>query len=185
MSFAGVAGIMAAEQDVMILSGVVMAFFLILLFIIRIAKRNEAPHQSHMLGDTGSSRHRNREPRITDLTHIEDLVDNAARPQVPGSAVNASNNDRDNSLRGNQDVKSTEAEEDFKIFRRSPLATSKKQMSSSEAIPVIEELELIEKNMIALKGLFHDGHITRDVYVDETRTLYTQAKTLADMSGAL
>jgi hypothetical protein len=55
----------------------------------------------------------------------------------------------------------------------------------SEFAPVIEELELIEKNMIALKSLFHDGHITRDVYVDETRTLYTQAKTLADMSAAL
>ena len=33
MDFAGVAGIMAAEQDVMILGGVVMTFFLILLFI--------------------------------------------------------------------------------------------------------------------------------------------------------
>lgn len=185
MGFAGVAGIMAAEQDVMILGGVVMAFFLILLFIIRIAKRNEAPHQSYMSGDTESSRHSNREPRITDLTHIEDLVDNVARPQVAGSAVYASNDDPDNSRRDNQDVKSTDAKEDFKIFRRTPLATSKKHMSLSESAPVIEELELIEKNMIAIKGLFHDGHITRDVYVDETRTLYTQAKILADMSGAL
>ena len=185
MDFAGVAGIMAAEQDVMILGGVVMAFFLILLFIIRIAKRNEAPHQSHMSGHAGSARHSKGEPRITDLTHIEDQVHNAAPPQVPGSAVHASNSDPDNSLRDSQDVKSTEAEEDFKIFRRTPLATPKKQMSLSESTPVTEELELIEKNMIALKGLFRDGHITRDVYVDETRTLYNQAKTLADMSGVL
>ena len=185
MDFAGVAGIMAAEQDVMILGGVVMAFFLILLFIIQTAKRNKAPRHSHMSGHAGSAKHSKGEPRITDLTHIEDQVHNAAPPQVPGSAVHASNSYPDNSLRDSQDVKSTEAEEDFKIFRRTPLATPKKQMSLSESEPVTEELELIEKNMIALKGLFHDGHITRDVYVDETRTLYNQAKTLADMSGAL
>ena len=185
MDFAGVAGIMAAEQDVMILGGVVMAFFLILLFIIQKAKRNEAPRHTHMSGYAGSARHIKGEPRITDLTHIEDQVHNAAPPQVPGSAVHASNSDPDNSLRDSQDVKSTEAEEDFKIFRRTPLTTPKKQMSLSESAPVTEELELIEKNMIALKGLFHDGHITRDVYVDETRTLYNQAKTLADMSGVI
>ena len=185
MDFAGVAGIMAAEQDVMILGGVVMAFFLILLFIIQTAKRNEAPRHSHMSGHAGSARHSKGEPRITDLTHIEDQVHNSAPPQVPGSAVNASNSDPDNSLRDSQDVKSTEAEEDFKIFRRTALAAPKKQVSISESAPVIEELELIEKNMIALKGLFHDGHITRDVYVDETRTLYNHAKTLADMSGVL
>ena len=185
MDFAGVAGIMAAEQDVMILGGVVMAFFLILLFIIQAAKRNEAPRHSHMSGHAGSARHSKGEPRITDLTHIEDQVHNTAPPQVPGFAVHASNSDPDNRLRDSQDVKSTEAEEDFKIFRRTPLATPKKQMSLSESAPVTEELELIEKNMIALKGLFRDGHITRDVYVDETRTLYNQAKTLADMSGVL
>ena len=104
---------------------------------------------------------------------------------MTGSAVHASKSDPDNSLRDSQDVKSTEAQEDFKIFRRTPLATTKKQVSLSESAPVTEELELIEKNMIALKGLFHDGHITRDVYVDETRTLYNQAKTLADLSGVL
>ena len=185
MDFAGVAGIMAAEQDVMILGGVVMAFFLILLFIIRTAKRNEAPRHSHMSGHAGSERHSKGEPRITDLTYIEDQVNNAAPLQVTGSAVNASKSDPDNSLRDSQDVKSTEAEEDFKIFRRTPLAAPKKQVSMSEFAPVIEELELIEKNMIALKGLFRDGHITRDVYVDETRTLYNQAKTLADLSGVL
>ena len=185
MDFAGVAGIMAAEKDVMILGGVVMAFFLILLFIIRTAKRNEAPHHSHISGHAGSARNSKSEPRITDLTHIEELVHKAPPLQVPGSAVHASNSDADNSLGNSQDVKSTEAEEDFKIFRRTPLATPKKQMSLSESTPVAEELELIEKNMIALKGLFRDGHITRDVYVDETRTLYNQAKTLADMSGVL
>jgi hypothetical protein len=34
--------------------------------------------------------------------------------------------------------------------------------------------------MMSLKDMFRIGYITRDVYVDETRMLYNQAKSLAD-----
>ena len=74
MDFAGVAGIMAAEQEVMILGGIVMAFFLILLLIIRTAKRNDVPRASHMSGDTDPTMHGQGKPRITELTNIEGPV---------------------------------------------------------------------------------------------------------------
>jgi hypothetical protein len=65
-------------------------------------------------------------------------------------------------------------EEDFKIFKRVALANQPPVESPAE-INEDDELAIIEKNMVRLKELFHEGHITRDVYVDETRTLYHQA----------
>ena len=82
MDFAGVAGIMAAEQEVMILGGIVMAFFLILLLIIRTAKRNDVPRASHMSGDTDRTMHGQGKPRITELTNIEGPV----KEPMPDSA---------------------------------------------------------------------------------------------------
>ena len=39
-------------------------------------------------------------------------------------------------------------------------------------------LAAIEQEMLAIKQLFVDGHILKDVYVSETRRLYGKAKTL-------
>ena len=39
-------------------------------------------------------------------------------------------------------------------------------------------LAAIEQEMLAIKQLFVDGHILKDVYVAETRRLYSKAKTL-------
>ena len=69
--------------------------------------------------------------------------------------------------------------EDFKIFKRT--ASASQPASEPKVRTEIDEdneLAIIEKNMVRLKELFHEGHITRDVYVDETRTLYHQAKSL-------
>ena len=40
-------------------------------------------------------------------------------------------------------------------------------------------LAAIEQEMLAIKQLFVDGHILKDVYVAETRRLYGKAKTLS------
>ena len=39
-------------------------------------------------------------------------------------------------------------------------------------------LAAIEQEMLAIKQLFADGHILKDVYVNETRRLYSKAKAL-------
>lgn len=75
------------------------------------------------------------------------------------------------------DVSAETIEEDFKIFKRVAPA-SQPPVESPAEINEDDELAIIEKNMVRLKELFHEGHITRDVYVDETRTLYHQAKSI-------
>ena len=43
-------------------------------------------------------------------------------------------------------------------------------------------LRLIEKEMVRLRDLYKGGHITRDMYIDETRSLYHQARGLTSVS---
>ena len=212
VDFTGVAGIMAAEQEVMILCGVVMAFIFILLLIIRTAKRNDVPRASHTSGDLAHTRNGKGEPRITELTNngkgepriteltnIEDSVnklklDNAVLPDAAAEAqvstATISIVEQSDGLDNGQDMPSSavtlaEGQEDFKIFRRAGSAVSNKKASLSNPVLATEELQLIEQSMVSLKNMFRDGHITRDVYVDESRTLYRQAKSIAEISGVL
>ena len=84
---------------------------------------------------------------------------------------------------------SAEAEqlEEFRIFKRPKGAPAKSARPSSpaaadEQLSTTEHLQLIEKNMIRLRDLYQGGHITRDMYVDETRSLYHQARGLSSIS---
>lgn len=77
--------------------------------------------------------------------------------------------------------------EDFRIFKRPKGAPAKPARPSSpaaadEQLSTTEHLRLIEKNMIRLRDLYQGGHITRDMYVDETRSLYHQARGLSSIS---
>lgn len=77
--------------------------------------------------------------------------------------------------------------EDFRIFKRPKGAPAKPVRPSSSAaadeqLSTTEHLRLIEKNMIRLRDLYQGGHITRDMYVDETRSLYHQARGLSSIS---
>jgi hypothetical protein len=174
LDFAGVAGIMAAEQEVMILGGIVMAFFLILLLIIRIAKRNDVPRAPYMSGDADSTMRGQGKPRIAELTNIE----GPAEETMPKSPL-------DEGQKKGQSISSSamslsDDEEDFKVFRRTTPAKPKNQAPLPEIIPITDQLRLIEQSMMSLKDMFRTGYIARDVYVDETRVLYNQAKSLAD-----
>ena len=77
--------------------------------------------------------------------------------------------------------------EDFRIFKRPKGVPAKPVRPSSSAaadeqLSTTEHLRLIEKNMIRLRDLYQGGHITRDMYVDETRSLYHQARGLSSIS---
>ena len=195
VDFAGVTGIMAAEQEVMILGGIVMAFFLILLLIIRTAKRNDVPRASQMSGDTDRTMHGQGKPRITELTNIEGPVkepmpdsapDNEAEKLAQQLSINGMpKSPLDEGQNKGQSISSSamslsDDEEGFKVFRRTTPAKPKNQASLPETTPITDELRLIEQSMMSLKDMFRTGYITRDVYVDETRMLYNQAKSLAD-----
>ena len=74
-----------------------------------------------------------------------------------------------------------EQTDDFMIFKRSERSAPqrKEEMLSSEGLSIEENLQLIEREMIKLRDMFKQGHVTRDVYVDETRNLYHQARAIA------
>ena len=195
MDFAGVAGIMAAEQEVMILGGIVMAFFLILLLIISTAKRNDVPRASYLSGDTDRTMHGQGKPRITELTNIEGPVkepmpdsalDNEAEKLAQQLSINGMpESPLDEGQNKGQPISSSvmslsDDEEGFKVFRRTTPAKPKNQAPLLETTPITDELRLVEQSMMSLKDMFRTGYITRDVYVDETRMLYNQAKSLAD-----
>ena len=58
----------------------------------------------------------------------------------------------------------------FQFFKR----TGEEKMQGDDDLA----LAAIEQEMLAIKQLFVDGHILKDVYVAETRRLYGKAKTL-------
>ena len=179
----------------MILGGIVMAFFLILLLIIRTAKRNDVPRASHMSGDTDPTMHGQGKPRITELTNIEGPVkepmpdsapDNEAEKLAQQLSIDGMpKSPLDEGQNKGQSISSSvmslsDDEEGFKVFRRTTPAKPKNQAPLPETTPITDELRLIEQSMMSLKDMFRTGYITRDVYVDETRMLYNQAKSLAD-----
>ena len=196
MDFAGVTGIMAAEQEVMILGGIVMAFFLILLLIIRTAKRNDVPRASYLSGDTDPTMHGQGNPRIAELTNIEGPVKEPMPDSAPDNRAGKlplqlsidgmPKSPLDEGQNKGQSISSSamslsDDEEGFKVFRRTTPAKPKNQAPLPETTPITDELRLVEQSMMSLKDMFRTGYITRDVYVDETRMLYNQAKSLADV----
>ena len=62
------------------------------------------------------------------------------------------------------------AEDGFQFFKRNG---AKKTRNDDDAA-----LAAIEQEMLAIRQLFVDGHILKDVYVAETRRLYGNAKNL-------
>lgn len=55
---------------------------------------------------------------------------------------------------------------------------SRTEPASNAGDTVISQLFQIERDMLALKELYEAGHISVDVYVSESRTLYDRAKAL-------
>ena len=81
----------------------------------------------------------------------------------------------------------SEQVEDFQIFKRSRQRSNPSDQTASSLdvkapISIANHLRLIEQEMVRLRGLYQGGHITRDVYVDETRSLYLQARELSSTS---
>ena len=71
---------------------------------------------------------------------------------------------------GNTHLSEAPSEVDFQFFKR----------TGGEKVQCDDYLALaaIEQEMLAIKQLFADGHILKDVYIAETRRLYGKAKAL-------
>ena len=70
-------------------------------------------------------------------------------------------------------------EEAFTVFRRDTSGQEGEAPTLSEAAHEhAERLAAIEQEMLALRELYQNEQISRDVYVAETRALYSEAKAL-------
>ena len=78
---------------------------------------------------------------------------------------------RDNAVKADAaNLPKVKAEDGFQFFKRNG---AEKTRNDDDAA-----LTAIEQEMLAIRQLFVDGHILKDVYVAETRRLYGKAKTL-------
>ena len=77
--------------------------------------------------------------------------------------------------------------EDFQIFKRPrqksiPAEQTTTSFKVRDQMSTPDHLRLIEKEMVRLRDLYQGGHITRDMYIDETQSLYLQARELSSIS---
>ena len=77
--------------------------------------------------------------------------------------------------------------EDFQIFKRPrqksiPSEETTTSLKVRDQMSTPDHLRLIEKEMVRLRDLYQGGHITRDMYIDETQSLYLQAHELSSIS---
>ena len=77
--------------------------------------------------------------------------------------------------------------EDFQIFKRPrqksiPAEQTTTSLEVTDQMSTPDHLRLIEKEMVRLRDLYQGGHITRDMYIDETQSLYLQARELSSIS---
>ena len=113
----------------------------------------------------------------------------AVEPVISVARRSASDDASVTQQKDNTDVAAGSAEQldDFKIFKRpkqkSRLAVrSASSLTADDQMSTTDYLRLIEKEMVRLRDLYQGGHITRDMYIDETRSLYHQARGLTSVS---
>ena len=167
-------GITEPARMLIILLSLVLLVLLVLIMLIAFRGRPSSSHSSHQDRKTSDS-FRAEKPAA------EPIISETIQPEGDDALTAQSSNKIENSEFVAEHV------EDFQIFKRprqksiladrtAPSLETKDQMSTAD------HLRLIEKEMVRLRELYQGGHITRDMYVDETRTLYHQARELSSIS---
>ena len=128
--------------------------------------------------------HQKEEPAFPDRAETlaaEPIIPKSTRPER-GAALGAqSSNKIENSELAAEQV------DDFQIFKRprqkvTPAEQTTTSLDVRDQMSTPDHLRLIETEMVRLRGLYQGGHITRDIYVDETQSLYLQARELSSIS---
>ena len=109
------------------------------------------------------------------------IIPKATRPEGGDPLAAQSLNKIENSQLALEQV------EDFQIFKRprqksTPADQTTFSLDVKDPMSTADHLRLIEQEMVRLRGLYQGGHITRDMYIDETRSLYLQARGLSSIS---
>ena len=149
----------------------------LLLLIVFIAFRGR-PHGKRSLPNQS-----NASMPSTDYTPPADPFISVVRKPVSNDTSAAQQTDNGDAAA----ARAAEQVEDFQIFKRpkqkSRLAgRSISSLAADDQMSTADHLRLIEKEMVRLRDLYQDGHITRDMYIDETQSLYHQARGLSSFS---
>ena len=156
-------GAQSGDPQAILIAGLSSALILILLLMVMIAVMGRKSGKAAENTANASAE----EPKI----HAQELLDAARLDSQQGSDPAAPDS-----------AGEIEQTDDFMIFKRSERSSPQRKeevMPSPEGLSIEENLQLIEREMIKLRDMFKQGHVTRDVYVDETRNLYHQARAIA------
>ena len=167
-------GVNDTARILIILLSLVLGVLLVLILLIAFRARPSGSNLSNQEVEAADSDR-------TETPAAEPIIPKATRPEE-GDALGAqSSNKIENS------ELATEQVEDFQIFKRprqklisAEQTTTSLEMRDQMSTP--DHLRLIEKEMVRLRDLYQGGHITRDMYIDETQSLYLQARELSSIS---
>ena len=167
-------GVTDPARMLIILLSLVLGVLLVLIVLIAFRGRTSGRNLSNHKGEAVDS------DRAETLA-AEPIIPKATWPKGGDALAAQSSNQIENS------ELATEQVEDFQIFKRprqksipAEQTTTSSEVRDQMSTP--DHLRLIEKEMVKLRGLYQGGHITRDMYIDETQSLYLQARELSSIS---
>ena len=167
-------GVTDQVRMLIILLSLVLAVLLVLILLIAFRGRPSGSNLSHQKGEAADSSRAKApasEPIVSESTQPEEGDDLAAQSA--------------NIIENSESV--SEQVEDFQIFKRprqksTPADQTTSSLDVKDPMSTADHLRLIEQEMVRLRDLYQGDHITRDIYIDETRSLYLQARELSSLS---
>ena len=167
-------GVTDPVQMLIILLSLVLGILLVLIVSIAFRGRPSGSDLSNQKEEAADSDR-------SETPAAKPIIPKATRPEAGDALAAQSSNQIENS------ELATEQVEDFQIFKR-PRQKSVYAEHTTTSLEVRDQmstpdhLRLIEKEMVRLRDLYQGGHITRDMYIDETQSLYIQARELSSIS---
>ena len=167
-------GVTDPTRILIILLSLVLGILIVLIVLITFRGRPSASNLSNQKGEAAISDR-------AETPAAEPIIPKATRPEGGDALAAQSLNQIEHSELAAEQV------EDFQIFKRPrqksiPADQTTTSLESRDPMSTPDHLRLIEKEMIRLRDLYQGGRITRDVYIDETQSLYLQARELSSMS---
>ena len=167
-------GVTDPARMLIILLSLVLGVLLVLIVLIAFRGRSSGSNLSHQKGEAADSDR-------AETPAAEPIISKATRPEEGDALAAQSSNKIENSELASEQV------EDFQIFKRPrqksiPAEQTTTSLEVRDQMSTPDHLRLIEKEMVRLRDLYQGGHITRDMYIDETQSLYLQARELSSIS---
>ena len=167
-------GITDPARMLIILLSLVLGVLLLLIMLIAFRGRLSGSSLSHLKGEAADS-------SIAKTSAPEPKISKSTQPEKDDALAEYSADITENSELASEQV------EDFQIFKRprqksTPADQTAPSLDVKDPMSTADQLRLIEQEMVKLRGLYQGGQITREIYIDETRSLYLQARELSSIS---